>query len=95
GPSPGHAGNRVLISASLDFLVFARRYRGEGTQRRVVHSVREIVGYDEHGLKTNEIFRPGSDGMAVRDDPVAINCIEALREVGYRDVGDPDPGRWV
>ena len=84
-----------MIANGLDFLVFARRYRGEGAQRRVVHSVREIVGYDEHGLKTNEIFRPGPDGMAVRDEPVAINCIEALREVGYRDVGDPDPGRWV
>lgn len=85
-----------MVANGLDFLVFARRYRGEGEQRRVVHSVREIVGYDEHGLKTNEIFKPGPDGMAVRDEPVAINCIEALREAGYRDVGDPGgSGRWV
>ena len=88
-----------MIANGLDFLVFARRYRGEGAQRRVVHSVREIVGYDEHGLKTNEIFQPGPDGMAVRDEPVAINCIEALREVGYRDPGQwDDPGSsrgWV
>lgn len=84
-----------MIANGLDLLVFARRYRGEGDQRRVVHSVREIVGYDEHGLKTNEIFKPGPNAMAVRDVPVAINCAEALRQVGYRDVGDPDPGRWV
>ena len=87
-----------MVANGLDFLVFARRYRGEGEQRRVVHSVREIVGYDEHGLKTNEIFKPGPDGMAVRDEPVAINCIEALREAGYRDAGDPGgstPGGWV
>jgi pilus assembly protein CpaF len=82
-----------MVANGLDFLVFVRRFRGEGQQRRVVHSVREIVGYDEHGLKTNEIFKPGPDGMAVRDEPVAINCIEALREAGYRDLRDP--GRWA
>lgn len=89
-PRPATVG---MIANGLDFLVFVRRFRGDGQQRRVVHSVREIVGYDEHGLKTNEIFKPGADGMAVRDDPVAINCIEALREVGYRD--GSDPGRWA
>jgi len=89
-PRPATVG---MIANGLDFLVFVRRFRGDGQQRRVVHSVREIVGYDEHGLKTNEIFRPGPDGMAVRDEPVAINCIEALREVGYRDV--IDPGGWA
>ena len=89
-PRPAPVG---MIANGLDFLVFVRRFRGDGQQRRVVHSVREIVGYDEHGLKTNEIFKPGPDGMAVRDEPVAINCIEALREVGYRDGNDP--GRWA
>ena len=89
-PRPATVG---MIANGLDFLVFVRRFRGDGQQRRVVHSVREIVGYDEHGLKTNEIFKPGPDGMAVRDEPVAINCIEALREVGYRDGNDP--GRWA
>ena len=89
-PRPATVG---MIANGLDFLVFVRRFRGDGQQRRVVHSVREIVGYDEHGLKTNEIFKPGPDGMAVRDEPVAINCIEAMREVGYRDGNDP--GRWA
>ena len=83
----------TMVANGLDFLVFLRRFRGEGRQRRVVHSVREIVGYDEYGLKTNEIFKPGPEGMAVRDDPVAINCVEALREVGYRDGNGP--GGWV
>lgn len=82
-----------MVANGLDFFVFLRRFRGEGQQLRVVHSVREVVGYDEHGLKTNEIFKPGPDGMAVRDEPVAINCIEALREAGYRDLSDP--GRWA
>jgi Flp pilus assembly CpaF family ATPase len=78
-----------MVANGLDFLVFVKRYRGGGSQRRVVHSVREVVGHDENGLQTNEIFKPGPDGMAVRDAPVAISCIEALREVGYCDVGDP------
>jgi len=82
-----------MVANGLDFLVFVRRFRGEGQQRRVVASVREIVGYDEHGLKTNEIFKPGPAGMAVRDEPVAISCIEALRGAGYRDLSDP--GRWA
>jgi pilus assembly protein CpaF len=81
-----------MVAGGLDFLVFLKRFRGDGRQRRVVGSVREVVGYDEHGLKTNEIFKPGADGMAVRDEPVAISCIEALREVGFRDACDP--GRW-
>lgn len=89
---PRHA-TISMIANGLDFLVFLRRYRGDGEQRRVVHSVREVVGYDEHGLKTNEIFRPGPDGMAVRDHPVGINCIEALREAGYSDLSEP--GGWA
>lgn len=82
-----------MIANGLDFMIFMKRYRGEGEQRRVVHSVREIVSYDDDGLKSNEIFKPGPDGMAVRDVEVGIRCIDDLREAGYRDVNDP--GRWA
>ena len=81
-----------MIANGLDFLVFMRRYRGDGQQRRVVHSVREISSYDQDGLKTNEIFAPGPDGMAVRKGNVVIKCLEALREAGYHDTGDPIDG---
>lgn len=87
------AATLSMIGNGLDFLVFMRRYRGDGEQARVVHSIREIVGQDEDGLKTNEIFAPGPDGMAVRAEPVGINCLEALHEVGYRDSG-PN-GEWA
>lgn len=87
------AGAISMIANGLDFLVFVKRFRGSGEQRRVVYSVREIVGYDGEVLKTNEIFKPGPDGLAVRDLPVGISRIEALREVGYRDQGEPD--RWA
>jgi Flp pilus assembly CpaF family ATPase len=86
-----------MIANGLDFLVFVKRTRGNGTQRRFVSSVREIVGYDGEMLKTNEIFKPGSDQVAVRDLPVGIARIERLREAGYRDLGDPDirPKGWA
>lgn len=77
-----------MIASGLDFLVFVKRFHSGGEQRRVVHSVREVVGHDGEILKTNEIFKPGPDGLATRDLPVAINRIEALREVGYRDQGE-------
>jgi len=82
-----------MIANGLDFLVFMKRYRGEGEQQRVVHSVREIAGHDDDGLKTNEIFKPGPDGLAMRVPEVSIKCIDDLREAGYRDVNDP--GRWA
>jgi Flp pilus assembly CpaF family ATPase len=83
-----------MVANGLDFLVFLRRYRGDGEQRRVVASVREVVGHtDQDGLKTNEIFTPGPDGMAVRDHPVGMSCLEALREAGYHDGSDPTG--WV
>lgn len=82
-----------MIANGLDLLVFVKRFRGGGQQRRVVHSVREVVGYDGDVLKTNEIFKPGTNGMATRDLPVAIQRIEQLREAGYQDLaGD---GRWI
>lgn len=77
-----------MIAAGLDFLVFLKRYRGNGEQRRVVHSIREIVGYDGEVLKTNEIFSPDDEGMATRDQPVGIHRIGQLRQVGYRDAGE-------
>ncbi|ABM10564.1 CpaF family protein [Paenarthrobacter aurescens] len=82
-----------MIANGLDFMIFMKRYRGDGEQRRVVHSVREVVGYDDDGLKSNEIFKPGPDGMAMRDVEVGIRCVDDLRAAGYRDVNDP--GRWA
>ncbi len=38
-----------MIANGLDFMIFMKRYRGDGEQRRVVHSVREVVGYETTG----------------------------------------------
>jgi len=86
-------GTISMIANGLDFIVFMKRYRADGEQRRVVHSIREIEGYDGETLKTNEIFKPGGDGMAVRDPDVGIICLDALREVGYHD--GTNAGRWA
>ncbi|MDN5898564.1 MAG: Flp pilus assembly complex ATPase component TadA [Brachybacterium sp.] len=91
-PRPATLG---MVANALDYLVFLKRFRGDGHQRRVVHSVRQVVSHDDDGLKTDEIFKPGPDGMAVRDAPVGIHWIDHLREAGYRDIGDGDPSRWV
>lgn len=92
-------GTISMIANGLDFLVFVKRLRGNGQQRRIVSSVREIVGYDGETLKTNEIFRPGPDQTALRDLPVAISGerLERMREAGYRDpgTGPGSPGGWV
>ena len=83
-----------MIANGLDFLVFLRRYRGDGPAApggALGARGRRLRGRAR--LMTNEIFRPGPDGMAVRHAPTAIRCMEALREAGYRDVGDP--GRWA
>ena len=79
-----------MIANGLDFLVFVKRIRGNGQQRRVVTSVREIVGYHGETLDTNEIFKPGPDHTAVRDLPVGISSkrFERLRNAGYRDLGE-------
>lgn len=83
-----------MIANGLDFLVFVKHYNDEGEPpRRVVHSVREIVGYDGEILKTNEIFKPDEAGMAVRDLPVGIHRIARLRQARYRDPGES--GEWV
>lgn len=92
-------GTISMIANGLDFLVFVKRLQRDGEQRRVVHSVREVVGYEGEILKTNEIFRPGENGMATRDLPVGIYRIERLREAGYSDLDEQSwaqsQGRWA
>jgi pilus assembly protein CpaF len=72
----------ATIGHALHFIVFVARAR-DG--RRVVNSVREIVGYDREGrqVQTNEVFRPGPDGRARPGDPVRQSTIEELRSHGY------------
>jgi|SRR5579884_2197637 len=77
-----------LTSQALDFIVFVHRDR-EG--RRVVSSIREIRGFDGDSVSSNEVYRPGPEGMAVRGDPVSAPRLEELRHHGL----GPAAGRVV
>jgi Flp pilus assembly CpaF family ATPase len=82
-------------TGALDFVVFLRKLRsGDGLHdmgpnavtRRFVSTVLEVTGYDRR-VQASEVYAPGPDGRAVRNEIVPIACLEALREVGYRPSG--------
>jgi pilus assembly protein CpaF len=82
----------MLIAGALDFVVFMRKtndYATGGSQRRVVESIREVVGHDGQVL-SSEVFAPGPDGIAAAHAP--ISCIADLEQEGYRPLVH---GRWA
>ncbi|MDQ3628075.1 MAG: Flp pilus assembly complex ATPase component TadA [Actinomycetota bacterium] len=82
----------LLIAGALDFVVFVRKrndYASGGTQRRVIESIREVVGHDGQVL-SSEVFAPDGDGVAAAHAP--ISCIADLEEEGYRPLVH---GRWA
>ena len=81
-----------LVASGLDFIVFIRRIRGEGSQQRVVESVREIAGVtDDRNLATNELWGPDEDGQVRRRYGVQVRCEAELIEAGWR----PDQEAWT
>ena len=74
----------ALAARALDLVLFLARDRHG---RRVVQSVREVIGSDGSQVTTNEIWAPGPDGRAIR---TAVSLTEATRlvcaQVGYREV---------
>ncbi|CAN5286543.1 ATPase, T2SS/T4P/T4SS family [soil metagenome] len=82
----------LLIAGALDFVVFIRKrndYVSGGTQRRVIESIREVVGHDGQVL-SSEVFAPDSDGVAAAHAP--ISCIADLEDEGYHPLVH---GRWA
>jgi len=76
-------------TGALDFVVFMRKTRGDGTSdsagttRRVVSAVLEVNGFD-HRVQASEIFTPDVDGRAVRNEMVPISGLHDLIAAGYR-----------
>jgi Flp pilus assembly CpaF family ATPase len=80
-------------TGALDFVVFLRKTRGlavpapraseEPATRRFVATVLEVTGFDQR-VQASEIFTPGPDGRAVRNDMVPIACLSALIDAGYQ-----------
>jgi len=86
------AATNMLISGALDFVVFLRKhndYVTGGVQRRVIESIREVVGHDGQVL-SSEVFAPDPDARAAAHAP--ISCIADLEAEGYRPIVH---GRWA
>jgi len=59
----------------------------DSSGNRVVSSVREIRGYEQGMVMTNEIFAPDADGRAVPTGvPVSEQRAHLLAEVGFNPV---------
>jgi Flp pilus assembly CpaF family ATPase len=86
-----------LFVGAIDFVVFQRRIRTpDGGQKRVVESIREIAGVDETGIKSNELWEPGPDGIGVRKEAVQPSCINDLREAGWSEASAAaTSGRYI
>jgi Flp pilus assembly CpaF family ATPase len=82
----------MLIAGAINFVIFLERrndYRGGGTLRRYVSSIREVNGVDGR-VVSSEIWAPGPDGLG--RSAATIQCLSDLEAVGY----DPaEYGRWA
>jgi hypothetical protein len=74
-----------LLVAEAVHLVVHLGFTGHG-DRRVLTSVREVVGADGLTVASNEIFRPGPYGWAVPGSPPSTGLLDALARYGF------DPG---
>lgn len=86
-----------LFAGAIDFVVFIRRVLKSDRQVRVIESVREVAGIDEHGVKTNELFGPDEAGQISRRRLVQVACQSDLEAAGWRDEAPSsiDRRRWA
>jgi Flp pilus assembly CpaF family ATPase len=82
---------RVLVATSLHFVIHLRQV-ADG--RRVVSSIREVVGEDGLQILTNEVYRPRHDGRAVPGDPLSDVSFRALVDAGFDRRYLDDPAGW-
>ncbi|KPM50372.1 type II secretion system protein E [Frankia sp. R43] len=75
----------LLVASAVHFVIHLDRTAGG---RRVVSSVREVVGADGLLVSTNEVWRPGPDGAAVPGAPLSPQNAALLAAHDHR----PLPG---
>lgn len=75
----------LLVASALHFVVHLTKPRGEDG-KRVVSSVREVVGADGPQVISNEVWRPGPDLRAIPGVPLRADTAADLVDVGF----DPD-----
>ena len=86
-----------LIASAVSFVVHLERVTGgDRKQRRVVASVRELVGHEGPLVVSNEVFRPGSDRRAVPATPLQPETLDALEAAGFDpSLLDRGAGWWA
>lgn len=85
-----------LFAGAVDLIVFIRKVMVDGGQMRLVESVREVAGIDEHGVKTNELFGPDGGGRVSRRDLVQPACSAQLEAAGWRSHdSSTEERRWA
>ena len=82
----------LMVAGAVDFVV----HLGVATHgQRTVTSVREVVDAEGPQISSNEIFRPGPDGRAVRGVPLRAETLDDLMDAGLDPVVlERDEGYW-
>ncbi|GAB3474233.1 CpaF family protein [Amycolatopsis cihanbeyliensis] len=84
----------LLVAAGLHFVVHLDKPRGENS-RRVVSSIREVVGADDRQIISNEVWRPGPDLRAVPGAPLRTDTLDLLVGTGFDpDLAERREGWW-
>ncbi|MEU3642938.1 ATPase, T2SS/T4P/T4SS family [Lentzea sp. NPDC034063] len=85
----------LLVASALHFVVHLDKPRGDDG-KRVVSSVREVVGAEGAQIISNECWRPGPDRRAVPAAPLRTDTVELLVEAGYDpELCDRRDGWWT
>jgi pilus assembly protein CpaF len=71
----------LLVDGAVDLVVHLSLDRVTG--RRLVSSVREMTGADGALVVSNEVFRPGADGLAMSAVPPREPTLERLAAAGF------------
>ncbi len=87
--SPQHldvVATNLVVANALDLVIHIDQQSpslGRGRSRYVA-SVREVRGAEGPLVESNEIYRPGPDGRAVRGVPPSSGLVDDLERAGYR-----------
>ncbi|MEV6242690.1 ATPase, T2SS/T4P/T4SS family [Lentzea sp. NPDC051838] len=85
----------LLVAAALHFVVHLEKPRDDSS-KRVVSSIREVVGADGAQIISNEVWRPGPDLRAVPGAPLRTDTLDLLVERGYDpDLSERRDGWWT
>ncbi|WP_235146977.1 MULTISPECIES: CpaF family protein [Amycolatopsis] len=84
----------LLVASALHFVVHLEKPRGADS-KRVVSSIREVVGADGTQVISNEVWRPAVDLRAIPGVPLRTATVDELIDAGFDpDLLDRAEGWW-